>query len=415
MTLPADPSTAAASSKLRPVLVAWTILAVAAAVKQVVQGPRHNIYPIFATAAQHWWADQPLYFKYESLSLYVYSPTFAIAFTPFSLLPEPVGGVIWSVLSIAVFVWALRVLVREILPGQWTVQREAVFLGLALVNSVRGVWSAQSNSLLLAMAIFALVAVKKQYWWRAALFLGLCVFIKLWPIVLVAMLVIVRPKQLLPRFAAVVAALAAVPFLTKPWPIVFEQYHGWYACLSGPMQGRLPGFRDAWTIWEQLGLTVHKPTYMAIQVATASGLLIWCAWLSRRHRVIDRGFLTWMLAFWVAWQLLLGPGAERLTYQIYAPLTAWAVVASFAARRGRTLSLTAWLMTGILGTGGVERALLPYLPVAPMILPLGGVVFIVWLMIHFRTPGTPGTPGTHAAAKALSAADRSDITDAGLT
>jgi alpha-1,2-mannosyltransferase len=391
---------------------AWVILAVAAAAKQIVEGPSHNVYPIFAAAARHWWADVPLHARYEGLDLFLYSPTSAIAFTPFALLPDRLGGMLWSVGSIALWVWALRVVVRDVLPGEWTHRSEAVFLGLALVNSARGVWSAQSNSLIFALAVFALAAVKREHWWRAALLLACCTLVKLWPAMLAAMLVIFWPRKLLGRFAAATAALAALPFLTRPPWTVIEQYRGWYLCLTGPVQTRLPGFRDAWTIWEQVDPPVFKPGYVGIQVATALVLLGWCFWQSRRAAAaadlrVDlpeggrcergrseggvvpvRNVLTWVLASWVAWQLLFGPGSERLTYQLYAPLAAWAVVASVAAGRGRALSLFAWLATGLLGTGGVERMLLPWLHAAPMILPLGGVLFIAWMVLYFPAPAT---------------------------
>ncbi len=85
---------------------------------------------------------------------------------------------------------------------------------------------------------------------------------------------------------------------------------------------------------------------------------------------------------WVAWQLVFGPGTERLTYFIIAPLTTWAVLASWQERRLRALSLAAWLITSLLGTGGVERVLLPYWSLAPAILPLGVVLFVVWLIVR---------------------------------
>jgi hypothetical protein len=80
--------------------------------------------------------------------------------------------------------------------------------------------------------------------------------------------------------------------------------------------------------------------------------------------------------------LLLGPGSERLTYIIVAPVVSWVVLVSFAEKRGRLASSIAWLMCGLLGTGGVERALLPYFAAAPAILPLGVVLLVAWLVWH---------------------------------
>lgn len=375
---------------LQRALWAWAILAVAAAAKQIVQGPAHNVYPIFAAAARHWWADQSLYAQYEGLCWYLYSPTFAIALTPLGWLPDRLGGALWSTAGVALFVWAIRALRRDVLPGQWTPGAETALLGLALVNSARGIWSGQSNSLVFALAAAALLSIRREHWWRAAMALAAAVMIKLWPAMLVAMLAVFWPRKLIGRVIVCGAALALLPFLTRPPGIVLSQYLDWYGCLTGPLQGRYPGFRDAWTIWEQLWPPVSKPVYHLLQVASAVGLLGLCARESFRRAGLSAR-LCWVLCLWIGWELLLGPGAERLTYQLYAPLTAWAVVASFQAGRGRALSVAAWLTTGLLGTGGVERAIAASFPAAPAVLPIGGLVFLGWMSLHFRAVATLGT------------------------
>ena len=390
---------------LERAVAAWAILAVAAAAKQIVQGPSHNVYPIFAAAARHWWADQSLYAQYEGLCWYLYSPTFAIAMSPLGWLPDWIGGAVWSVLGVALFLWALRALRRDIFPGPWTAGGEAVFLGLALVNSVRGIWSGQSNSLVFALAVAALLSIQRERWWRASWALAGAVLIKLWPAVLVAMLAVFWPRKLVGRVVVCAAALALAPFLTRPPAIVLSQYLDWYACLTGPLQGRYPGFRDAWTIWEQLWPPVSKPVYNLLQVATAAGVLGLCVRQSFRP-ADQRARLTWLLCAWIGWELLFGPGAERLTYQLYAPLTAWAVVASWQAGRGRGLSAAAWLLTGLLGTGGFERAVAGYFPAAPAIQPIGGLVFLGWMLLHFRAVATFGADA--AADNAAPAEPRVD-------
>jgi hypothetical protein len=366
---------------LRCALVAWAAVAVAACVKMAVQPERHTVYPVFATAARHWWADEPLYGGYAGLDPFRHSPTFAVAMTPFALLPQWLGGMLWSALSIALLLWAVRVLIAEVLPGPWPPRQEGLLLALTLINSVRGVWTGQSNALLLAAALFGLAAVAKRRWWTAALLLALAVFIKIWPLALVLLLVACWPRQLLGRFAAAAAALAAVPFLTRPPQIVCRQYHDWYTMLTDTRLTRWPGFRDAWTIWESIASRVDGRVYLAIQLATVAVVLCWCLWQLRRG-TSPRPLLASVLSLWVAWQLLFGPGTERLTYLIIAPSASWAVVASFAERRLRAPSTAAWLMTGLLGTGGVERLLQPVWSGASAILPLGVLVFILWLMLH---------------------------------
>ncbi|MGQ9684612.1 MAG: glycosyltransferase family 87 protein [Anaerolineae bacterium] len=356
------------------------MLALAVAAKAVVQPHQHSVYPVFAAGARLWWADASLYDEYEGLGLFRYSPTFAVAMTPLALLSDRVGGVLWGLMSVGLLFWAIRRLVRDVLPGAWPPRQEGLLLGLALVNAVRGLWSLQSNALLIAGVLLAASLIARGRWWPASLLLACATFIKIWPLAAAMLLMAGWPRQLIGRYAACAAGLAMVPFLTRPWGVVLRQYGDWWAMLARTRVVRWPGYRDAWTIWETLWPPVEAHLYIVLQLLTALGVLGWCAWQYRQTECVRRR-LTAVLAIWTAWQLLFGPGSERLTYLIVAPLTAWAVVASRGLLR-RLLAFSAWLMTGLLGTGGVQRAVEPLAPGAVVILPLGVAVFVIWVLAH---------------------------------
>lgn len=359
-------------------LTLWGVLAVAAGMKAYLCPGYHSVYGYFPEAARHWWAGLNLYDTYPGFDPYRYSPTFAVAATPFGLMPDTWGGAVWVVGSVALLVWALRSWARVMLPGGWSIGREAAFLGLALPVSIGGIWSSQSNALILALVLFGTLSIRAARWWSASWCLAAPVFIKIWPIVVVVMLVIRWPKQLAVRFAVACAALAAVPFLTQPWAVVCRQYADWYGALTGPLQGRWGGYRDAWTIWECLAPPVSAQSYKVLQLATLAALLGWCVWQNRRVRSTER-YLVAVLASWSAWQLLFGPGTERLTYGLVAPAQAWAVVASVQERRLRAWSVAALVLTAIFSFGDLEKAAARLLPHAEVLLPCGIVVFFVWL------------------------------------
>ena len=240
---------------LRRALALWAVLAVSVCIKTAMPGGEHSVYPVFAAGARHWWADKPLYVSYhqtENIDGFRYSPAFAVALTPFYLLPGYLGAIAWGVVNIVLLFWALHVFVRDVLPGEWPPPRERVFLTLTLFGSIVGIWSGQSNALVLALIILGLAAVRRERWWTAALMLALPVFIKVWPIAIVLLLMVCWPRQLTGRLLAVCAVLALAPFLTRPPDIVAWQYREWYVTLVGPLCDRWPGYRDAWTIWEQL-------------------------------------------------------------------------------------------------------------------------------------------------------------------
>ena len=140
-------------------------------IKVGIQGSEHSLYPVFAGAARHWWADQPIYADYlhsAEIDAFRYSPTFAVAFTPFYVLGDRLGGMAWTVVSVGLLVWGLRVLWRDVLPGDWPPHREGLFLLLVLAGSAVGLWSIHSNAIVLAAMLFGLAAVRRECWWTAA-------------------------------------------------------------------------------------------------------------------------------------------------------------------------------------------------------------------------------------------------------
>lgn len=373
---------------LRRALALWACLAVAVCVKTAWHDNQHSVYPQFAASSHHWWADKSLYADYgptEHIDGYRYSPAFAVAFTPLAYLPARLGTMLWNIAGIALLLWTLHVFVRDVLPGEWPARRESTFLSLALAGSAVGIWSGQSNAIITAAILWALAAIVRQRWWTASALLAVAVFIKIWPLALVMLLVVFWPRQLTWRFAVVCAVLALVPFLTRPPRVVAWQYREWYEGLTGPLQGRWGGYRDAWTIWEQFSNPNHH-IYMAMQLVGAIGVLGWCWWQHRRLKGIANPghFLVLILSMWASWQLFLGPGTEQLTYGIIAPSAAWAVMASFAEKRARWLTVTTCAMLTLLPSGDIEKGIRLVFPSGVILLPLGVVLFVAWLVWHER-------------------------------
>ena len=242
---------AESNAALHWVYYLWIAFAVALCVRTLVFTRNHSVYPVYVAGTNQWWADKPLHaFIPEVCEIYRYSPTFAILFTPLAKLPLGLGGTLWGLLTVGALFAARSAMIRDLLPYEWSSRQMAGFLGLALTGSAVGIWAGQSNSLLVALVIFACAGIVHRRWWTAAALLGLAVFIKLWPLAVVLLLASCWPKQLSWRFAIVALALALVPFLTRPPSTVVWQYRQWWNSLTGPQQNRWGGFRDAWTIWE---------------------------------------------------------------------------------------------------------------------------------------------------------------------
>tara|TARA_R110002111_G_scaffold256979_3_gene324757 strand:- start:109207 stop:110466 length:1260 start_codon:yes stop_codon:yes gene_type:complete len=392
---------------LKKALILWAVLWIAVSVKFVVQPENKSVYPCFADSSINWWADRSLYDNEVQKTGFRYSPTFALAFTPFAILPATFGGILWTALNIALLVYALRLLVKEIFPGDCSKFQEACFLILTLAGSARAIWSAQSNSLVFALAVFAVVSLKKERWWAAAFLLAAAVHIKLWPAALALLLMARFPRQLTGRFAAACALLLIPPFLTRPLPVVMQQYQDWYALLTGPYRTlRQAGLRDAYTIAEHFGTYVDDRVYTLMQLGLAGLALLWCLRLARVSTSTE-AYFTGVLTTWVCWQLLVGPGTERLTFLLAAPIASWALLVSLKERCHPLLASVAWLMLIPLGTGGVERLLLPIATWSPAILPAGIIPLMAWQIVYFESRANLSLENQEIESSNLSVQDSS--------
>ncbi|MDA1013981.1 MAG: glycosyltransferase family 87 protein [Planctomycetota bacterium] len=366
---------------LRHALNLWVILAAVVSVKAVVQPDDKTVFPCFADSARNWWADQTMYDSPGRTTGFRYGPPFAVLASPFAVFPNWFGGICWNAAGLCLLVMSIRTLARHVLPGDWPPRREALLLALSLVGSVRGIWSAQSNSFVFAFAAFGLADIARRRYWRASIWLAACVTIKLWPLALVMLLMACRPGQLIGRFSVAICGFFALPFATRPVDIVLRHYSEWLTLLTGPYRTlRQGGYRDFHTILEQFFQSIDDRIYLGLQLATAAGTLAWCLWRSRHEDT--PALLTSVFSMWLCWQLLLGPGTERLTFQLAAPMLSWAVVCSIHEQRLIVLSISAWMTTCVLGIGAIERSLLPHVAWSPAFIVMGMMPFVVWQILR---------------------------------
>jgi hypothetical protein len=421
---------------LRSALIVWLVLAAAVSVRTLVRPSRHTVFPIFAASAKHWWGDEPLYEDDPILDNFRYPPVFTLFVTPFSVLGLSMGGIVWSWVSMAVYIAGLWWFVRDVIPSTWTRKYTAVFLMLGALGALRGLWNAQSNALIVGLLLMGAAAVaraareqwmvdggwwmeKKSYppsstihhppstihWWLAALLLAAPVCLKLTPLAPVLLLVALWPRQLAWRLTVVSAGFFLLPFLTRPPNIVLDHYRGWFEHLLEKGDERWLGFRDGWTVWivlrHLLGgasgeIALREPLdatwYRPLQLATAAAVLLWCLWQKRRAARLGLGrrwlvFVT--LSMGLAWLMLFGPAVEHATYVFLAPPLMWAFLERRAWPIGRGLIVAAFVLIMILGWGAVSR-LLPMWPILLTALPAGTALFALWLIGYARSCRTRG-------------------------
>ncbi len=282
------------------------------AVQRLQPPPEWNIL-IFRSAFHHLMAGQNLYAAYPAdyADYFKYSPTFALLFAPFALLPLMPAYMLWaSCCTGAVFLGVTR-----LLPP-----RQAVLaLAIAWLAVVGDVQRAQTNALCAGLMILGWVAMERGRQGSAALAIVTGAFIKLFPAAALAGAVFHGRKG---RFALIVAAMivtgALLPLLGTSWHSLTAQYHWWGVKLredSVPMArygssgaGLYAGLMGQFRVW--WGVTwPFWPTQLAGLVILLAPLLRGRAAWSARFRL---NFLASILVFCV----LFNHQAESPSYSI---------------------------------------------------------------------------------------------------
>jgi hypothetical protein len=368
----------------------WLLIGIAVSVRTVVEPDRHTIFPILANSSAHWWSSQPLYAEYKPLDYFRYSPSFAVAATPFWLLGDRAGGVAWTWLNLGVYAAGLWRFLRDVLPGPWTKGRISLFFILAALGGLRGFWNAQSNALMIGLLLLAAAALVREHWWRAALWLALPVLVKVTPLAVALLFCALWPRRLVGRFLVILGVGLLLPFLTKPPDAVLGYYTEWMQHMMGSAGERWLGFRDGWTVWIvirhficgddgdlPLRAAIDSGWYRALQLAAALGVLGWSLWMQRRG-CDRRRLVNVTLALGAAWLMVFGPASEHATYVFLAPSLAWALVEPVAWPRARWLIVAAGVLILGLGWGALARTAQADLLLTA--LPIGATLFAIWVV-----------------------------------
>lgn len=180
----------------------------------------HWTFPVFRASFRHLIHRQDLYARYAEHDLFKYSPTAALLFAPFSLLPFAPALLLWDTLNVAALIRALD----RLFP-----QPDAT-LALLLVfpELFASMQASQSNSLVAAIIVFAFLAFERGEQWRGSLAVALGAAIKIFPLAVLSV-ALVHPRK---RRAAAVFAVCAVAMLALPLVVIspsmlVSQYRWW--------------------------------------------------------------------------------------------------------------------------------------------------------------------------------------------
>ena len=292
----------------------WTAYTLAVVLARLTADPtRGNVYNIYRVAGQQWLDGGPLYDQ----SGFYYLPGAALPFVPLAGLPFAVGGAIWRVVTLMVFVLGTWRLLRDC--GATRSARRWFPLVSLVVAALT--WScARHGQMTLAMGGVMMLAVawlQRQRWWPAALALAGAVALKPLAVVLLLIAPFLYPRVTW-RLAVASVLFFALPFAFQSFDYVWSQYAAVPEMLrtaSNREQTEL--FYHLPALLQSLGVPVGIPARFALRAGFAVATLALCVLVHRRVENRRQGFF--LISFTMGYILLFGSGTERNTYSLMVP------------------------------------------------------------------------------------------------
>ena len=183
-----------------------------------------NDYAIFRASFWNLVAHRDLYVLRldQARDYFKYSPTFAVLFAPFALLPFVGGLLLWNALN-ATAIWSA---LNSLFPDERSVAAQL----LVSLPALRSMQSSQSNALVAALIVFAFICYERGWLWRGGGSVAVGAAIKIFPL---SALVFALPRG--DRWRAIAIAsicviiLIGLPLLLVSPGELAAQYRSWGA------------------------------------------------------------------------------------------------------------------------------------------------------------------------------------------
>ncbi len=294
----------------------WVLLTTALLIglQKVIQGPDYyNNYIIFKTSFFHLYNDQNLYRNYwdEYNDLYLYSPTFALLMIPLVFLPLWLQVILWCCLNVFSVYIAIKLLPFD------SAKKRVVVYWFILIELITALQNVQVSPMVASFIILAFVFFERGNLFKAAFFIVLATFIKIYAIAAV-ILFLMYPRKL--KFAGYMTFWCII-FLLAPLLIVsFNQllflYHSWFNLTIGIHQSEETGINPNIAIplsvmgWLKTWFHLNPP---AVYVQLA-GTALMCLPFARIKYYKNLDFKLFILASILIWAMIFNHIAESASY-----------------------------------------------------------------------------------------------------
>ncbi len=203
-------------------LLIVSIAALSAGKQFLIQ--KFNNYLIYENVFYHTINKTSLYNEYplEYFDHNHYGPVFSLLIAPFAILPDAIGMVLWSIFNALVLLWAINKLPFK--PNKIN-----IILWIILNEFITTSLSFQINPIMTAIIILSFTSIEEEKEWKAAFFIMLGTFIKLYGIVGLAFFFFSKHKIKFIFYLIVWSILFfLLPMLISSPDYIINSYLEWY-------------------------------------------------------------------------------------------------------------------------------------------------------------------------------------------
>ena len=214
-----------------------------------------------------------------------YLPAFALIMAPLGALDEDAGKMLWFAISVGLLAALLRWSVVA-LPGRRLSQPTLVWITVILMAKfyLHELVLGQTNVLLGALLVGALVAVQRDRPLAAGALVGAAVFVKPYALILMPWLLVTKGWRAIAMAASVVAAGLLLPAVVYGWTGNQDLLRGWLRTVTDSTTPNLLGndnvsIASMWAKWLGPGAPA---TILTLVTLVTIGALVIAVWRWRR-------------------------------------------------------------------------------------------------------------------------------------
>ena len=287
----------------------------------VVRSPlKHTTMPTYRQATTQWWAGEDPY-SLNAHAGFLYFPQAAFLFTPFNALPFLAGEILWRATTFGLFAYSLMRLNAFFLSRKLTPPGNSflILVLLAVPSSFASLRNAQFDLPLAALIVLTAAEIASARWTAASAWICLAVALK--PLAVVPLLLFAALYwQLIPRLAAGLLLVLALPFLHWNPAFVAHEYVRCFQTLVWASRGDEPKYSDL------AALLSHADYDAPNALKTIARLLFALIYLGLGAMALRR--LSRLEAAWTVgalsadYLMLFNPRTETCSYVFLGPFVA---------------------------------------------------------------------------------------------